>query len=132
MYEKILVAVDGSDHAIAALEHAAPLARAFKAKMLVLHVGEQEWDADERNAAARKLVGEQIGAASLDGVETVPLVAFGDPGDEIVDAADEQDVDLIVVGSRGQSALTSFLLGSVSYKVTRSANRPVLIVHQDD
>lgn len=132
MYEKILVAVDGSDNALVALEHAAPLARAFKSKLLVLNVVDDEWDADDRQATAKKIVGEQIGAAALDGVETVPLVGFGDPAERIVEVADDHDVQLIVVGSRGLSGFRSFLLGSVSYKVARSAHRPVLVVHQDE
>jgi len=132
VYEKILVAVDGSESSQHALDHAAPLARAFGAKVLVLTVAEDEWDHEDRKAAARKIVNEAISAASLEGVETVPLVAFGEPEDQIVEIAEDQEADLIVVGNRGLSGLRSFLLGSVSYKVARSAHRPVLIVHRED
>ncbi len=132
MYKKILVAVDGSDSARDALEHAAPLARAFGAKLLVVHVASEDQNLDDGRASARKIANAQISAANLEGVEAAPLVAFGDPADRIVEVADEHAVDLIVVGSRGLSGLQSFLLGSVSYNVARRAHRPVLIVHRAD
>ena len=59
----------------------------------------------------------------------MPLeVLAGDPADEIVAYADNHDVDLIVVGSRGRGTVASTLLGSVSHAVLHEARRPVLVV----
>ena len=145
-YKRILVAVDGSDHARHALEHAAMLAKAFSAKLLVATVATDEWalpefgggpagdevmpDKQQVEAAASKLLDDEIGALTgSDTLELVPIVAFGVPDERIVELADEHNADLIVVGSRGLSGFRRFLLGSVSYKVARSAERPVLVVH---
>jgi nucleotide-binding universal stress UspA family protein len=61
-------------------------------------------------------------------VPVVSEVLAGDPADEIVAYADNHDVDLIVVGSRGRGTLASTLLGSVSHAVLQEARRPVLVV----
>lgn len=62
------------------------------------------------------------------GVSTECLVTDGDPADVICRLAEERAVDMVVVGSRGHSAMTRFLLGSVSYRVIRHAPSPVLSV----
>ena len=54
-------------------------------------------------------------------------VRAGAPADEIVRAADELDVDLIVVGGRGKGAVEAMLLGSVAYRVLHHAPCPVLV-----
>jgi len=55
----------------------------------------------------------------------------GDPAQAIIDVADEQDADLIVVGARGSTGLRRFMLGSVSSKLAHHAPSSVLIVRQD-
>ncbi len=62
------------------------------------------------------------------GVSTECLVTNGHPADVICRMAEERAVDMVVMGSRGQSSMTRFLLGSVSYRVARHAPSPVLIV----
>jgi CPA2 family monovalent cation:H+ antiporter-2 len=68
--------------------------------------------------------------AAKRGVAAESKILVGDDVDEIVAYADSLDVDLIVVGSRGESAVTTPLLGSVSRGVLGEARRPVLVVHR--
>lgn len=142
-----MIAVDGSDHASAALDHAAMLARSLGAKLLVVHVASDEWRnpafggdpsedrADDQRAEieaeARKVLDGHLEALDAGDLDVTPIVDFGEADERIVELADEHDADLIVVGSRGLSGFRSFLLGSVSYKVARTAERPVLVIHAD-
>ena len=72
---------------------------------------------------------------------TVPLIfqiehklerLLGSPGDSIIKASEEQEVDLIVVGSRGQGALRRTILGSVSDYIIHHAHVPVMICKHED
>ncbi len=62
------------------------------------------------------------------GVQVVPVLREGSAEDEILAVAEEQGVDLIVVGTHGRRGLTRALLGSVSESVLRDAKVPVLVV----
>jgi len=69
-------------------------------------------------------------AASLDTpVKVHKMMVDGSPAETILKVADEENVDLIVVGASGKHALERFLLGSVSEKIVRHARVPVLVVH---
>ena len=63
------------------------------------------------------------------GVEVEALILEGHPAEEILDFAEKQDIDMIVVGSLGKTDIERFLIGSVSEKVARNAKVPVLVVH---
>ena len=56
----------------------------------------------------------------------------GRPHVEIVQYSDKNEVDLIIMCSRGQSGLSRWLMGSVADRVVRGANRPVLVIHAQD
>jgi nucleotide-binding universal stress UspA family protein len=78
-------------------------------------------------------VGDNIAArvvreAEAAGVEVTPHTHEGDPAEAILDTANEENADLIVVGDRGLSGVQRFLLGSVSQKVSEHAACNVLIV----
>jgi nucleotide-binding universal stress UspA family protein len=62
------------------------------------------------------------------GVRYETKILHGEPGPEIVKYANENKVDLIVLGSRGLNALQELVLGSVSHKVAKRAHCPVMIV----
>jgi nucleotide-binding universal stress UspA family protein len=73
---------------------------------------------------------EAKAAAEHQGVHVTAKLLIGDAVDEIVACADNLDVDLIVIGSRGHGDLTSALLGSVSRGVVSESKRPVVIVRE--
>src|SRR5690554_3419821 len=138
MYKKILIAADGSAHSLRAAEHALKLAAydpeahivilnaldANHVKADVLH----NWNTLDRTDIRKKRVIEVEEIATKAGANFETVILHGDPGPIIVKYANENKVDLIVLGSRGLNALQEFVLGSVSHKVAKRANCPVMIV----
>jgi nucleotide-binding universal stress UspA family protein len=136
MISKILVAVDGSKNADKAFEYASDLAKRVGASLLILHVFEEFTNIGysinqeiERNN--REMLQKYQSRAKRELTRTfvdVMEAKGNDVAEEILQTADKENVDTIVVGSRGISEAKAFLLGSVSYKVSHYAKRPVIIV----
>ena len=141
----ILIATDGSEGALKAAKFAGELARACNAAVSVLFVQSEDaivheaWgiggtmsvdqirDTFRRHAEESELPKTTAALGLVDGgVKSV--FAWGHPAVEICRFADEQNVDVIVVGSHGRSGLTEAFLGSVSHTVANKATRPVTIV----
>jgi nucleotide-binding universal stress UspA family protein len=145
MVRSILVGTDGSATASIAVTQAIDLARAVGARLQIvsayepvtagplgigrLHAaGEVQWPVPPRENALPVLdaAREEALAAGVADVETFPRV--GDAADAILDVAEEQGTDLIIVGHKGMTGATRFLLGSVPNKVSHHAPCSVLIV----
>jgi nucleotide-binding universal stress UspA family protein len=127
----VLVCVDGSSHAIEALNYALSLAERIGSKITLLNV--QEPRLHKASPDVAKELGERVLSESLDTVEKWKLEAekrldYGVPSDVIVDVAEKGGHDLIVVGSRGLGTVKRFLLGSVSDDVSYKAKCSVLVV----
>jgi nucleotide-binding universal stress UspA family protein len=144
-YRNVVVGTDGSETAELAVRHAAELAKAFGARLTVVtaFVPDPEaearrlqeappdirWaitdatSADERARHARAIAHE-IGVADV-----VLRVDSGDPAALLIDVADEDSADVIVVGSKGMTSAKRFVLGSVPNKVSHHAPCDVIIVH---
>jgi nucleotide-binding universal stress UspA family protein len=137
--KKLLVPVDFSERALAALEHAAALAKALRASTLLLHVvpslSELELQAMDlrliggsaeierkRFQAVTKQMKELAGKARL---EADIRVCEGDPARAILQMAEEECVDMIVIPTHGHGPFRRFLLGSVTAKVLHDADCPV-------
>jgi nucleotide-binding universal stress UspA family protein len=134
-----LVAVDGSDGSLRALDEAIDLAVATDARLTIITVVPEPtvWmyrvpvDVAQLNADAD----EQMGAILREAEKRVPaqvpvttVMAHGRAGPRIVERALEASHDLIVVGSRGFGETLSVILGSVSHHVLHHAPMPVLVV----
>ena len=144
-FRRILVPVDFSDHSSRAVETARDLAKAFDAKLLLLHcyqvnpgavspyglVLPEGFDREVREAAARRLEEWRDKAAS-DGVDAEARLSATFPSMGITDAAVEEKADLIVMGTRGLSGIKHVLLGSVAERTLRTAPCPVLTVKHGD
>jgi nucleotide-binding universal stress UspA family protein len=140
MYDDILVPTDGSDPAAASFEHALEIADRFDATVHALYVVEAEAIAHEAPELPLGRLRETLrdeGETALDGlaslasdrgVEVSRALVEGVAADAILDYAAETGVDLIVMGTHGRRGLDRFLVGSVTERVLRRADAPVLAV----
>ncbi len=146
MITSIVVGTDGSDTATVAVSQAIDLARSLEARLHIVSAYEPVSDsrlrADHRLRTPRDMqwavnlhedVLALLQAAQRDaetaGVQRVETFArVGDPADAILDIAEEQGADLIVIGNKGMTGATRFLLGSVPNKISHHAPCSVMIV----
>jgi nucleotide-binding universal stress UspA family protein len=130
--DKILVAYDGTEPARRALETAAALGKAFKARIGVVsvvprHPGRYPIDPwDDADVHANELL-EAREALRQHGLEADLLEPVGDPAEMIETIAERGGYDTIVVGSRGLGTLGRMLQGSVSGHVATHAHSTVIV-----
>jgi nucleotide-binding universal stress UspA family protein len=130
MYDRILLALDGSDCAAAAADDALALAEQYGAELHAVCVVEafglstiEERKAREREADERlEGLAERAADAGVD-CETERRVGFADK--ELLAAVEESEVDLLVMGTHGRTGIQRFLLGSIAGQVVRHAPTPV-------
>jgi nucleotide-binding universal stress UspA family protein len=139
---KMLIAVDGSEHARRAIEAAARLASQMQAvEVVLLNVADAmvfygelppfDFEAVERaqRVHQEKLLAEAEAQARACGLQKVlTQSAVGLAAQEILRVADERGVDQIVMGTHGRGLVGSLLLGSVAQRVVHQAKVPVLLV----
>jgi nucleotide-binding universal stress UspA family protein len=136
LFKRILVAVDGSPKSEKTITIALDLAERYGAHATVVHVREYErYEGSDVDLGppirADDLVDQVVARFKERGVDTsgeIRRVSAGDTPQQIVNAAEAADADLIVLGSRGMSELKSMLLGGVANKVVQHATCPVLLV----
>ena len=136
MFERILVAVDGSPRSEKTIAMAVDLAKRYGSSVVVVHVREHERyegsDVDMGPAQpAEQLVDDAIAVFRGAGIEArgeVRRANAGNTPEEVIDVAEGAQADLIILGSRGMSEWKSLLLGGVANKVVRQATCPVLLV----
>mgnify|MGYP001813112035 CR=1 FL=1 len=138
MFNRILLAIDGSPHAREALKYARDLALLDGAQVILVHAFEQvrtylgepqEGQVVARRVASGYEVADDAAKELQDaGLEVVVEVLEGPAADAILRVADVRECDLIVMGSRGHGTVTSLLLGSVSHRVLAHTQTPVMIV----
>ncbi|MGG3560648.1 universal stress protein [Neobacillus rhizosphaerae] len=138
MYKKIALATDGSEHSKRAAENAIHMAKcSAHSKIEVIYVVDYDkvksdvlshWNAADIGDTRKSRMREVERMAKESGVSYEIKILHGDPGPTIVDYVNKQNFEIVVVGSRGLNVLQEFVLGSVSHKVAKRANCPVLIV----
>ncbi|HEX5193073.1 MAG TPA: universal stress protein [Solirubrobacteraceae bacterium] len=143
MSESILVGTDGSSAAGVAVQRAIELARAFDRRLLIVSAyapgpapsdpdgvsdGPPSWEMHARDEALELLASAERAARDRGLAEVETFARVGDGADAILDIAEEQRCELIVVGHTGRTGATRFLLGSVPNKVSHHAPCSVLIV----
>lgn len=137
MFAKILVGTDGSDSAAKAVAQAAAIAKTAGAELLVLHSYPiVSAGSGGPLGGAETVPLKEIGVGILEdvrkkyakGIPLRTLLKEGAPGDAIVDVAEEEKVDLIVVGNRGMTGAKRYVLGSVPNNVSHHAPTSILIV----
>ncbi len=140
MYDSILVPTDGSDAAEVAARHAMILAAQFDATVHALYVVDDRYkwmDAgtlpavldtmEETGTAATRQVATISDDMDAD-IDVITAVEHGTPSQKIRDYADDQDIDVIVMGSHGRTGVERALLGSVTENTIRIVDTPVLVV----
>lgn len=134
--DRIVVAVDGSENSLAAVDWAADLAEATGAEVVAVHaLGLLERLDDEavpaqphRDEIAELFESTWCVPLDRDGVRCRRVLRDGNPVSVVLALAEEEDADLIVVGSRGLGGFPEQLLGSTSTQVAQRSRRPVAIV----
>ncbi|WP_135853575.1 universal stress protein [Halorussus salinus] len=140
MYDRILVPTDGSEqHAV--VTQAMNLAELADATVHALYVVDERAldyqpseSGREETRDARREEGEEatrhVAEAGEDrGVEVVTAIEEGKPAETIVEYADDEDVDVVVMGTHGRSGVDRYVLGSVTEQVVRTSEVPVLTVN---
>jgi nucleotide-binding universal stress UspA family protein len=141
-FETILFATDFSENSEKAFDYALSMAKAYNARLLILHVSNEPVDLrgfyvphisfetleKEIEEGAEKMMEKfcQSRLAGFSNVET--KVTSGIPADEIVMRAEEAKASLIVLGTQGRTGLDHFLFGSTAERVVRTARCAVLTV----
>ncbi len=145
MFERILVPVDGSDGANAALELAVEIQKKFDSELLLLCVYRhyslleasmsmvnpdrpENLDESMRQHASNVVEHAKKFAADLGSKNLRGFVKSGPPARTIVNFAKDKNASLIVLGSRGLGDVEGYLLGSVSHKVTSLSHCPTMVV----
>lgn len=138
MFNKVLVATDGSDNAHAAIEYAVNLKQLHpETRVILINAYKipnfREYDAHVSVESAYRKRSEEVlnEAAALFEKENMVVEKVslpGDPGEVICQYAKDENCDHIIIGATGHSQLGALLFGSVARKVTRLARCPVILI----
>lgn len=138
MYSKILLAIDGSEHSLRAANEAVKMASLSNdSKIKIVYVADYAKAKNEVLHSQGKEELEYVRRKRLQPIEEILKanqvtygveILRGEPGPTLVEYANKEKFDLVVIGSRGLNALQEMVLGSVSHKVAKRVNCPVLIV----
>ena len=142
IFKKIMVAIDGSELVKQAVKSAVEIAKLSEAKLYAVHVIalvshsilqslDEEWKKTMKKQFTIKsekatAYVENVGKAA--NIEVKSVIIEGSPANEIIDFAEKNDIDLIVMGTHEKTELQRFLIGSVTENVIRHSRKPVLVI----
>ncbi len=142
MYREILFPTDGGPASQAALDHALDHAERYDARLHTLYVVDTTAYASLDAGAETVISGlQQEGETALQAVaeraedanvSVVSEIISGSPYKQLLEYAENAGIDLIVMGTHGRTGLDRYLLGSVTERVVRTADMPVLTVRVSD
>ena len=135
-YRKILLATDGSENAKSAACSGLEIARSTGAEVYAVYVAgisccspimpeSYDWEIGKEGSEAVAEI-EEMGKEN--GVTVNSVLLQGNPAQEILDFAEKNDIDMIVLGTQGKAGIDRFLLGGVAEKVVRHSKTEVLVV----
>lgn len=143
MYDSVLVPTDGSAAADVALDHAIGVAKRNDASLhsvYVTEIGNRSEQLDEEmfsdtvdriEQAGQAAVEEMVERARAEDIDTTSAVLDGTPAETIVTYAKNNDIEIIVMATRGHTGETRDVMGSVTDTVIRSTSIPVLAINAD-
>jgi nucleotide-binding universal stress UspA family protein len=143
--EKILIPMDFSETAMKAVDHAAFIAKAFKAEIILLHVIEKHWEhfniiqpelVVPQPSGLIPMVEKKLAQIASDistkyGVKSITITSNGNIFSEIIAVSDEHHVDLIIMGTHGTKGVVEFFIGSNTYKIVTKSKCPVLSIQKN-
>lgn len=145
MYDKILMPVEGDDHEDKILRHAVEHARNHDSELQVVHIIDggkmselraetdtSHPDGPHADAAKANDVLSDVEKSVPSDIEDSYVELGGDPADKITEYVEQEDIDLIVMGTHGREGIRRILIGSVAEEVVRNSNPPVLTVPLSD
>lgn len=136
MYEHLLVPTDGSEGTQQAIAHGLRLADRFDATVHGLSVVPEgplgASGGDGVVTTARRAVDHVEDEATATGLEAVTTVEHGVPHEVILEYCSDEGIDMVVMGTKGRTGLDRVLVGSVTERVVRMADVPVVTVRLSD
>jgi nucleotide-binding universal stress UspA family protein len=143
VYKKILVPIDGSKNSLTALSHAVTLARFFDAEICILYISVlsqklpvtaqvqgnkiPQYASETPESFAKKIITEALKYVP-ENIRVRTHNELGEPRTSIIDYAERNDYDIIVIGSRGLGTISRLIMGSVSTYVVHHSQCPILVV----
>jgi nucleotide-binding universal stress UspA family protein len=143
-YRNIVIATDGSENTQRAISYGIEIAKLSGAIVHALYVVDTSsfsampmdagWEEmyEILRKEGEKAVYDVKERGEAAGVEVREVLEEGHPSTEIINFAEKNDIDLIVMGTLGKTGLDRFLLGSVAEKVVRNSKVPVLVVRSEE
>jgi len=140
LYRNIVIATDGSENSQKAISCGIEIAKISGATVYAVHVVDtlsvvsDIWTAgkdlihDMMIRDGKKILSETKKTIEDSGAEVKDVLLYGHPGEEIIKFAENNNMDLIVMGTLGATGLEKFLMGSVAEKVLRHSKVPVMVV----
>lgn len=142
VYHKIMIATDGSESVRKAVQMGIEIAKLSGADAYAVYVvapaaysvrdfGWEKSLRDFLHAQGEKAITFVEDEGKSQGVKVKPVLLEGNPANRILEFAENEGIELIVMGTLGRTGLDKFLLGSVSEKVVRHSKIPVMVVRED-
>lgn len=144
MYSKLLVPLDGSTLAEKAVSHAGMLAKIAGSEIILVRavvnpltrlpesgIPDEAAFLESLLEEARRYLSAVADGLIAEGLHARTVVREGEPEDIIIDVAQDEDVDMIVMGTHGRSGISLLVMGSVAMKVIHATSRPVLLIKPD-
>lgn len=142
VYQKIMIATDGSVSVRKAVKMGIEIAKLSGADVYAVYVvapgaysvrdfGWEKSLSDFLHAQGEKAITFVEDEGKSQGVKVKPVLLEGNPANRILEFAENEGIELIVMGTLGRTGLDKFLLGSVSEKVVRHSKIPVMVVRED-
>ncbi|MDD2615044.1 MAG: universal stress protein [Methanosarcina sp.] len=143
LYRNIVIATDGSENSQRAISQGIEIAKLSGATVHALYVVDSTsfssipmdagWEAmyEILRGEGEKAIFEVKERGEASGVEVREVLLEGHPSNEIINFAEKNNADLIVVGTLGKTGLDRFLMGSVAEKIVRGSKVPVLVVRSE-
>lgn len=129
MTTKLLLASDGSNHALRAAEEAIKLAKINDSEIIIAYVSSDDSsESDELHPDIQRKLEETQNLIERSSLSYKIKVLRGEPAEAISDYANANEFEFLAIGSRGLNKMQEMVMGSVSYEVMKLAKCPVLVV----